>query len=1049
MAQLTIPPRLDSLLKENHTLSGWLLPFLNQAATILAKNDATFFPDYTDHGLEHIQDLLEREEKLVPDAVWEEGILTSADAAVIIGSAVLHDFAMHLYPEGFKELVKADTRFKPLRWFDEDQEGHRRDRPWPELWEEYQLEVRRMDEGSLAAIVGSAGVQRWGQRGFAGDPDFSTDETKRLVGEFIRRHHPRLAHEMAHYGFPGLAEEKFPALAKPGSPPLLGDLVGLVARSHGMGDLRVCGEYLRAMPAYGKGVRQAGCAAFYPMALLRVGDYLQMERPRAPSVLLTLKSPPSLVSVQEWRNHIAVTGLEDSAEDDLCLDVTVSLDLPHATFLNLQKLLRGIQAEMDHSTAVLSEVYGRLTGQKLDKLVLKHRRITSNLLTPSFQKALPYVPEATGYSVDPQLLGQLVEPLYGSFPCVGVRELIQNSVDAVREREEWCRAHGRSADQLGLHPLPDEAEVLVEFVHHPQNNSWTLEVTDRGMGMTASTLQHYFLRAGASFRRSAEWGKEFTDSEGKSKVLRSGRFGIGVFAIFLLGDTFTLETRHVGAGEGEKGYRLQAGRDSKQIVIERAPSKLPTGTRIVVNLSESAVEYLGLNLVVCGDNLENALYKVFSITNWYLADQPKMLRKVRCAGGLLVTSVSNGVPLSVLQGVERYESIEVKIETYKSLSWSFEGKSFIICNGFAVREPEFWTCDFNRIAWKNSVILLNLPFLEVADADGAFPLTAQRYDLRVKHLPCTDALERDVLLNFVAHNLIFGPVSREESLTAWRMASRLFPLSKKTWMVKSWLWHPWGTTFEESLDHYCSTHEGFVPNDTWILSLLNNRMHIITVLYWNERQTYDWVACSAAKANEDLYVVKHPMLEWRVWRRDDFWKANRFSTSTDGWLFGLCAKVFGAKPVACAVGVFAGNDIGAAPGIETEAIYDALPNKRNPWTQKGNAWILNSNPGALPREISSILSRYAEEMRANLGDLVTFAVAAVLLPERDVQPTTPLAKIWNEVLGPEIIPFDPVKRQALIEKARQHPEMKRHLEYWERRKRNEERDRALAEREES
>jgi hypothetical protein len=57
----------------------------------------------------------------------------------------------------------------------------------------------------------------------------------------------------------------------------------------------------------------------------------------------------------------------------------------------------------------------------------------------------------------------------------------------------------------------------------------------------------YFLRAGASFRQSADWAMEFLDEKGKPRVLRAGRFGVGAFAIFLLGPSFRLSTRHAGA----------------------------------------------------------------------------------------------------------------------------------------------------------------------------------------------------------------------------------------------------------------------------------------------------------------------------------------------------------------------------------------------------------------------------------------------------------------------------------------------------------------------
>jgi molecular chaperone HtpG len=114
---------------------------------------------------------------------------------------------------------------------------------------------------------------------------------------------------------------------------------------------------------------------------------------------------------------------------------------------------------------------------------------------------------------------------------VGVRELTQNAVDAVCEPKAWCATHGKSVDSLDL-PEQD-GDVLIEFIKR-ENGTWVLRVRDRGIGMQSITIQNYFLRAGASFRRSTEWAKEFLDEQGKPRVARAGRFGIGAFAVFLL-----------------------------------------------------------------------------------------------------------------------------------------------------------------------------------------------------------------------------------------------------------------------------------------------------------------------------------------------------------------------------------------------------------------------------------------------------------------------------------------------------------------------------------
>ena len=360
----------------------------------------------------------------------------------------------------------------------------------------------------------------------------------------MRRHHARLAHEIALFGFPGLragwGESEFPALGGDPIQPLtrLADLVGLTARSHGL-PLRVCTSYLNGNPQYRGTPRPMGCAAAYPMALLRVADYLQLDRQRAPAVLLQLKNPQSPLSVQECEKHRVVDYI-GSASDPKALNVTVSPNTSLTTYLQVDELLVNLQLELDNSEAVLSEQYGSRQDLKLDKLHLSIHRIISNIKSPEFCLRLPFVPRRIGFSADPHILSLLVEPLYGQHPGVGVRELVQNSTDAVRERIFWCAKNPSDLNRCNFRKLG--CDVLVEFIKVSGKN-WRICVSDNGIEMTADTLEKYFLRAGSSYRYSSIWEKTFVGSEGRPGVLRSGRFGIGAFAIFLLGPTFRLLTR--------------------------------------------------------------------------------------------------------------------------------------------------------------------------------------------------------------------------------------------------------------------------------------------------------------------------------------------------------------------------------------------------------------------------------------------------------------------------------------------------------------------------
>src|SRR5215469_15307062 len=291
MVTIEIPKPLKRLLEDSE-FDAPVKTLVDRVSEILADNKLPFFPDYTDHGVQHVSLVLHSEVDLVPKVVWEKStkasdprLLCDADAAVIIASTLLHDIAMHLHPVGFLELVSKDSRFRPRPWFNESHEGHFADRPWHDLWDDYVREARRFSDRDLAQIIGEESACVWK---FDVLPERTNEwELNHLliIGEFVRRHHPRLAHEIAIYGLPGIpigtGEGQFPAMGQAQDDSLmqLADLIGLTARSHGT-SLRLCKSYLEASPVYHGTPRPMGTAVLYAMALLRVADFLQIDRQR-------------------------------------------------------------------------------------------------------------------------------------------------------------------------------------------------------------------------------------------------------------------------------------------------------------------------------------------------------------------------------------------------------------------------------------------------------------------------------------------------------------------------------------------------------------------------------------------------------------------------------------------------------------------------------------------------------------------------------------------------------------------------------------------------
>jgi len=64
--------------------------------------------------------------------------------------------------------------------------------------------------------------------------------------------------------------------------------------------------------------------------------------------------------------------------------------------------------------------------------------------------------------------------------------------------------------------------------------------------MNKDIILNYFLSVGSSYRYSDAWAKKFIDENKKSRIARTGKFGIGVLTSFLIGSTVMIKTRRLG-----------------------------------------------------------------------------------------------------------------------------------------------------------------------------------------------------------------------------------------------------------------------------------------------------------------------------------------------------------------------------------------------------------------------------------------------------------------------------------------------------------------------
>lgn len=593
---IKFPKLFENVLASDPALNAAVRQSFGLFEPWLSQSGMPFFPGFTDHSPRHIGDVLDTAASLISDAGHD--LLVAEDVAVLCIATLLHDCGMHLTPDGFRELIE-DASPPLVSGFN--------DQPWAQLWKDYLAEARRFGQEKLVAIFGDSEPIRTDEI----DYENLSERNFLLIGEFVRRHHARLAHEIAIKGVPSRATEK---LTLVGFDDALRDITGLVARSHGM-SIRSTFGYLEER--YGLIPEQRRIKSPFLMAVLRIADYVQVQSERAIRSLLSVKELRSPISRQEWRNHFAVKNVSQWHDDPEAFFVDAA-PTDAKTYLKLVKLFADIQRELDKSWATLGEVYGRRGA--LAKLGLTMRRIRSNLDSPEkFARTVPYIPIKAGFdSSGPDLLKLLVGPLYDYGYEIGVRELIQNAVDACRELSD-IQDDGSVTNRASEAP----PTVVVAIDENDDGTGW-ITVTDTGVGMTLDTVTKYFLIAGASFRNSDLWKRQHIDESGQTKVMRGGRFGVGALAAFLLGEELQVRTRHFERPESD-GFEFRARIDDPEVEIRRCMA--PQGTSIKIWISDTKImdslrPHMGSQ--AAGQSETGPLLESWSKIDWFVQSSPSV-----------------------------------------------------------------------------------------------------------------------------------------------------------------------------------------------------------------------------------------------------------------------------------------------------------------------------------------------------------------------------------------------------------------------------------------
>ncbi len=249
---------------------------------------------------------------------------------------------------------------------------------------------------------------------------------------------------------------------------------------------------------------------------VRLIDLLDLGEDRTPFILWKFIAPLDPKSKMEWEKHRALSAVTFPTYLE---GRVVHID-GRTNDQSVYAELEDLRAYCDEQLRGCNNVLAQMNDPR-HKLDLYH--IDWNVETIGFKKI------SIRFEFDrDKMLRYFTEEIYQNDPYVFLRELLQNSIDAIRMRKELMQM------QIGS-KLTNFGEIQVSF-SHDENGNITITWCDNGIGMDEYIVRNYLSQIGKSYYGSKDFKMVGVNMDPIS------RFGIGILSCFIVTDSIKIET---------------------------------------------------------------------------------------------------------------------------------------------------------------------------------------------------------------------------------------------------------------------------------------------------------------------------------------------------------------------------------------------------------------------------------------------------------------------------------------------------------------------------
>ncbi|MCI9421413.1 MAG: hypothetical protein HFG81_01680 [Dorea sp.] len=468
-----------------------LLHIRDQVEEILSQiGKGGIFEEYTIHNIQHIDQMLQIVEWLIPDCTKNE--MTAAEWLMLTLAIYFHDLGMVVTKDEYEKRDKSSFDAYKKKILKEMENT------------EYIEYVNKRDDNFLyQEFVRENHAKRISQW-ITGNKTFDMGEVstiKNIVENILRN-----------------LDDMFKA-----------DLA-MICESHHKDDIDDFVKY-RVDSLYGNDVQEK-VNLNYIAIILRIADLLHITKDRTPSLTRRIINVSNPLSVVEWEKQKAVKAVKPKAKRDT--EENINRDLEKDT-IEITAYFQGAETAEAYFGLSSYLQYTRKELQRCNEIVEKAQKKEGTVvykfpwreIDESHITVIGFETKKLSFTIAQENILQLLvgHTLYNDSSVV-VRELVQNAIDAIR-----LQNHYENKKEISI----TKGKVQVDW----DEDKRELCFWDNGTGMTIYDVENFLLKVGASKYREDSIKKQFPDFSPIS------HFGIGILTCFMIANDVDIITNSI------------------------------------------------------------------------------------------------------------------------------------------------------------------------------------------------------------------------------------------------------------------------------------------------------------------------------------------------------------------------------------------------------------------------------------------------------------------------------------------------------------------------